>query len=208
VTYHYPGLWAGAGVNEHGVALMWTGSGYFPQIQPVVGLPTYVIIAEILRRKTVRQALSYVKRIKQAGSFIFLVADATGDKAVIEAMPGRVDHVRGDTLSRANHYLCDSIVAGSRQKLTAKDAASTRYRCRRMEALMKQYAGRITPADARKILTDREGPWPWIHQYPGGAKQHELADMTIDSLFADCRDRVLHTCRGGRVPGKWQTVAV
>lgn len=208
VTYHYPGLWAGAGVNEHGVALMWTGSGYFPQIQPVVGLPTYVIIAEILRRKTVRQAISYVERVKQAGAFIFFVGDAAGDTAVIEAIPGRVDHVRGDALSRANHYMCDAIVAGSRQKLTRKDAVSTRYRGRRMEALMKKYAGRITPAAARKILTDRDGPWPWIHQFPGGARQHELADMTIDSLFADCRERVLHTCRGGRVPGKWQTVAL
>ena len=38
VTYHYPGLWAGAGVNEHGMALMWTGAGYYPPIAPAVGL--------------------------------------------------------------------------------------------------------------------------------------------------------------------------
>lgn len=40
VTYHYPGLWACAGINEHGLALMWTGGGYFPLVPPVVGLPT------------------------------------------------------------------------------------------------------------------------------------------------------------------------
>ena len=88
VTYHYPGLWAGAGVNEHGVALMWTGSGYFPPIPPVVGLPTYVIIAEILRRKTVRHALSYVERIKQAGFGIQKTFEDFDHRFNAEALPG------------------------------------------------------------------------------------------------------------------------
>ena len=63
-------------------------------------------------------------------------------------------------------------------------------------------------ADAKRILTDRGTDWPWLHQFPGGRKSHELVGMTVDSLFAVCEDRELWTCRGGRTPGPWQRVRV
>ena len=68
---------------------------------------------------------------------------------------------------------------------------------------------KLSVAIARKILTDRSGDWPWLHQYPaGGDHASTLAGMTIDSLIAVSQDRVLHTCRGGRVPGSWQSVGL
>lgn len=207
LTYQYPGLWASAGINEHGLALMWTGAGYMPRIRPVVGVPTYVIIAELLHRRSVKDALDYLGRVKHAGSFIFFLGDTGADVALVEAVPRAMEVVRGvDILTRGNHYMCDRIRRFSRQRIGR--GTTTAYRTARMEKLVQQYRGRLTTAAAKRILTDRHGKYPWLHQLPGGPKGHELAAMTVDSLIAVCQDRILHTCRGGRVAGPWQTVAV
>jgi hypothetical protein len=190
------------------MGFMWTGGGYFPKIPPVVGMPTYVIIAEILRRKSVAECLKYLKQIKHAGCFIFFLADATGATALIEAVPGKLEIVQDSdngTLYRGNHYLCSSILKCGKQKPPPR-GTSTVARTNRITELMKQHTGRITPALTRQILTDRGNPWPWLHQWPGKRDAVGLAGMTIDSLFAVCEDRTLWTARGGRVPGPWQSI--
>jgi len=207
VTYAYPGLWAGAGINEHGVAFMWTGSGYQPRVRPVVGVPTYVIIYEMLRRKSVAAVLKWLKSIKHAGAFIFFLGDPSGDTVVIEGMPGKLSIERGDpALVRANHYECRDMMQCAKQKEPSKLGGTTPYRAKRMSELVEQYRGRISIATAKKIMTDRDGSWPWLNQFPkvpSGSK-----GMTVDSLFADCQERTLWTCRGGREVGPWQNVKV
>ena len=209
LTYHYPVLWAAAGINEAGLSLMWTSSGTYPMVPYRVGLPTYVLMAEILRRKTVGAALRYMQRVRNAGSFNFLLGDADGDKAVVEAIPGRfcVDR-SAQTLVRANHYMCGETIRRSRQRLGRKQAASTTSRHRQMAELLGRYHTKLSPSAARKILTDRSGSWPWIHQFPDGPDAQTLNVMTIDSLIAVSQDRVLHTCRGSRKPGRWQALSL
>ena len=41
-----------------------------------------------------------------------------------------------------------------------------------------------------------------------GQDASTLRALTIDSLLADCKNRALHTCRGGRTPGPWQMIEV
>lgn len=207
VTYHYPGLWAGAGINEAGVSFMWTGSGYHPRIPPVVGVPTYVIIAEMLRRKSVADVLTFLKSIKHAGSFIFFLGDARGHIAVVEGCPGRLHVDQSDVaLTRANHYECAVTMRKSKQHAVL--GGTTCYRAARMAEMVAARRGSIDVAAAKAMLTDRDGPGPYVHQYPCGSNAHELGGLTIDSLFAVSEDRVLWTCRGGRVPGPWRSVAV
>ena len=210
LTYHFPGLWACAGVNDAGLSLMWTGSGYFPQLKPRVGMPTYVLIAEILAKRTVDEAVDYLKSVRHAGAFIFFLGDARGDAAVVEGMPGPLAVERADRwATRANHYACDELVNCSKQNVPRHKKQTTRPRAARLEELVRQADGNFTVAAARKILTDRDGDWPWLHQFPGGGEQAvTLAGMTVDSLIAESTDRVLHTCRGGREPGPWQSVSI
>jgi isopenicillin-N N-acyltransferase-like protein len=209
VTYHYPGLWSSAGVNEAGLSLMWTGGGYFPKVAPVVGMPTYVLIAEILRRRTVDEALDYLRQVKHAGSFIFFLGDASGATTVVEAVPDRLVAESGQVpMCRANHYESADILACAAQVKPSRRETSTLQRASRMGELVAQHDGRISTAVAKRILTDRGTDWPWLHQFPGGRKSHELVGMTVDSLFAVCEDRELWTCRGGRTPGPWQRVRV
>lgn len=207
-TYHYPGLWACAGINEHGLALMWTGGGYFPPIRPVVGVPTYVLIAELLCLRSVPDAIAYLGSVKHAGCFIFFLGDAQGETAVIEAVPGKLAAERSAALCRANHYVDAQVLKAGKQVKPRRAASTTLQRDERMRALIEKHRDRLTPTIAQAILTDRHGPWPWLHQYPGGKQAQTLGGMTIDSLLAICEDRVLLTCRGGFEPGPWQTVAL
>lgn len=208
VTYHYPGLWACAGINEAGLSLVWTGGGYIPKVSPVIGLPTYVLIAEILRLRSVDEALSWLAGVKHAGSFIFFLADATGATAVVEAVPRRVQvDQSGDAMSRANHYLCPDVVHCARQVTPSRSKYTTSQRAERMQRFVDEHYGRFTPAVVKAILTDRSGDWPWLHQMPGGKRSLALEGMTIDSFFAIPQDRVFWTCRGGPHPGPWQSVS-
>lgn len=206
-TYHYPGLWACAGVNEAGLGLVWTGGGYFPKVKPVVGTPTYVLIAEILQRRTIKEAVGYLASVKQAGCFIFFLGDAEGQTAIVEGVPGRIHVDQSDTaMSRANHYLCKDVLKCGKQVKPSRKKASTLQRAARMEELIEAYRGRMSPEAAEAILTDRGTDWPWVHQFPGGKRAHELAGMTIDSLYVVCQERLLRTCRGGWTPGPWVSV--
>ena len=209
LTYHYPGLWASAGVNQHGLSFMWTGAGHMPVLEPVVGLPTYVLIAEILRRRSVPAVLRWLDSITHAGSFIFFIGDAEGRIAVIEGMPGRLAMDRSaDALIRANHYNCADIVGASKQRVLRVGSKTTAYRAKRMAQLVGDNVPGLTVKAGRQILTDRDGPGPWLHQFPYGTGRFTSGGMTIDSLLAVSEDRALYTCRGGWEHGPWQRVKV
>jgi predicted choloylglycine hydrolase len=211
ITYAFPGLWACAGINDAGLSLMWTTTGVLPLVAPEVGIPTYVVIAEILRRRTVAEAVSYIQSVKLAGAFNFMLADAGGCLAAVEALP---DYVwvdqSGLTLCRANHYIGDDTARLSEQDISGDERKtfSTKYRRNRMADLLHKYYGKINPEVARQILTDRADEWPFLHQYPEGEAGRESAVLSVDSFFAVSEDRVFHTCRGGRKPGPWQEVAL
>jgi hypothetical protein len=208
ITYHFPGIWACAGLNDAGLSLVWTTSGVFPLVTPEVGVPTYVLVAEVLRRRTVVEAICYLQGVKLAGAFIFLLGDATGAVAVVEALPGYVGvDQSGPALWRANHYLGAEAIRLSRQDITG-ECAFTGPRCRRMADLVREHYGALSPAVARAILTDRLGAGPWLHQYPQMERENPGRHMSLDSLIAVSQDRVLHTCRGGRQPGPWQEVVL
>jgi len=57
--------------SARGLSLIWTGAGYLPKVRPIVGVPTYALIAGILACRTCREAISLMRRTLNAGSFIF-----------------------------------------------------------------------------------------------------------------------------------------
>lgn len=206
LLYHYPGLWSCAGINEAGLALVWTSGGYFPRIKPVVGVPTYVLIAEVFRRRSVSEALAFLGSVSNAGCFIFLVGDASGEVAVVEGAPRRQVVARSPgVMVRANHYVCPELVRCVRQpRRFPRPRFTTQPREAKMKDQVARNAGKLTPEAARRMLTSRAGDWPWLHQFPGGPEGFKLGGMTLDSLVAVCDERALSTCRGGRKPGPWQ----
>ena len=71
-----------------------------------------------LRRKDVHSAVRYLKNTKNAGCYVFLIADKKGNGAVVEAVPGRVEADKSsDVITRANHFELEGIVEASKQKI-------------------------------------------------------------------------------------------
>jgi hypothetical protein len=90
LAYAYPGLWVSAGMNDAGLALCWvTGPGYGKG--PRVGVPAYVMVAHLLYQNSLDQALAEIRRDKHAGTFRFVLADATGRQAVVSCSPAKTD---------------------------------------------------------------------------------------------------------------------
>ena len=177
LTYAYPGLWAAAGINEHGLALVWTGAGYFPRIRPKVGVPTYALIAGILARRNCREAVALLEKTPNAGAFIFFIGDAE------ETLGGRIVLV----LDGVQHLEGAEPCARSLRRLLAYLPGAMHL------VLVEQHRGRIDGNAARSILCDH-GVRPGLdicqHPVPG------RRGLTLDSFYALPARREFWIARG------------
>jgi isopenicillin-N N-acyltransferase-like protein len=90
LAYAYPGLWTGADLNSAGVALCWhTGSG--GGNEPRVGIPAYVLIAQMLYQDSLKGALEEARRATHAGWFTFLLGDARGKLVTVRGNPKKLE---------------------------------------------------------------------------------------------------------------------
>ncbi|MBI2192190.1 MAG: hypothetical protein HYU36_09410 [Planctomycetes bacterium] len=195
LTYAYPGLWSAAGLNEHGLGLVWTSSGLFPRLRPRVGIPTYALIAGLLTRRNCREALELLRSTEHAGSFIFLLADAEGEVWVVEGFPGRIETARAKPwISRANHYECVRSCWLTRQKLPRPTVRkNTAARAKRMSDLLRAHCGRIDGRVAEALLRDHAAA-------PGMTLCQHLVrgrtSMTLDSFYLLPARREMRIARG------------
>jgi hypothetical protein len=161
LLYSYPGLWASAGMNEHGVSVLWTSSGFAPKLKPVAGIPSYALVAGMLLQRDCKGVLELLRRTRNAGCFNFFIADASGEVWVIEGCPGKIEAERcADLITRANHYETPRMCRLSKQDLEKKappDFVSI-PRTLRMRELGMKHHGRITGRLVEQFLRDTEGP--------------------------------------------------
>jgi predicted choloylglycine hydrolase len=196
LTYHYPGLWSCAGLNQHGLTLMWTGTGYYPMVKAKVGVPTYILISEILRKKTLKSALSFLENTPRAGCFNFFLMDAKGQQALVEGAPGKIHIEFGSKLCRANHYESPQLIRHSEQKLPDHGKESTQIRDKRIKVLMNE-TKKMTLKRAKQILTDA----PYLYSFDAGR-------MTVDGLLAYPQERKMWVRRGGSPGGVWRSYSL
>jgi hypothetical protein len=206
LLYSYPGLYASAGINEHGMSLVWTGAGYLPKIKPKVGIPTYALIAGILGCRNCREALALLGRTKLAGCYVFFIADAEREVWVIEGLPGRFEAVRcEDVITRANHYECPNIVRLAKQDIDYNPKSNTKYRGPRMAELGRRYCGRIDGKIIEKCLCDEGvGEGKNICQRPKG----ERRGLAIDSFYCLPAKREFWIARGIQARHEFQRYRV
>ena len=195
LTYSYPGLWAAAGINEHGVSVVWSGAGYTPKVEPIVGIPTYALIAGILTCKSTGEAIEMIADTPHAGCFIFLLADSRNDVRVVDGMPAHAVAVRcNDVVGRANHFECELTVKESKQVLGESSAdSSTVARAARIQALLKHYNGIVSRIAVEAMLRDEVGePGQTVCQSPTQSR----ANMTVDSFYFRPVHREMWLARG------------
>ena len=193
-TYSLPGLWASAGINEHGLAVGWTSSGMRPMVPPREGVPTFTLLAGILGCRDCAQAVTLVQRTRNAGSFIFFLADAGGAICALEGIPGRIEAVRDrELITRANHYQCAGSRHAAKQKLPRVTLKwNSQPRAARIAALAEQSRGHIDGRAMEAIYRDHEpqqGLGICLHAAPGPY-------LTLDSFYAVPAKREFWIARG------------
>ncbi len=193
-TYSLPGLWASAGINEHGLALVWTSSGIWPKVRPREGVPTFALIAGILGCRNCDSALKLIRRTRNAGCFIFFLADAAGELCVLEGIPGQIEVERGrELITRANHYQCAGLCRAAQQKLPRVTLKwNSQPRAKRMAELAERSYGRIDGRIIETIYRDHEpeqGLGICLHAAPGPY-------LTLDSFYAVPSKREFWIARG------------
>ncbi len=166
------------------------------------GEPVVHTIRSILAEaSTVDEAIAIVQQRKPMVSHILLVADGSGDAAVIERAPGEEPFVRrtdGSKLPLTNSFEGPLSSDPKNQSILAH--TSTRSRRSRLDELLSSDA----PLDATSIvdiLRDKKAP---------GGEPRSLGDRsTIDAVIAthgvvmDTTDRILWVSEGPHLMGRF-----
>ncbi len=150
--YAYPGLWAGAGLNDAGVALCWTSAGGKEAPGPRVGIPSYVLIAQMLYQDSLKGAVEEARRATHAGWFTFVLADGKGNLANVEGSPkGLAVEEHKGRLARVGY--------GSRQMTGTAAGAEVKVhaRCQKMVGLLDAAKGKLDGARIQDHFADLKG---------------------------------------------------
>lgn len=193
LTFHFPGMWSGCGINSEGLAQMWTSTGFLPVLANAPGVPTYILISELLNRRSVPEAVDLLQKTPNAGAYIFLLADANGKTAVVEALPGgklAVDY--SPVNCRTNQYEISGMIEASYQDLSDPEAKSTKIRNKRAQSVLQSCNENLSLDVVKSALTTK----PIF-------REEVFYCITIASLVACCEERALWHCRGGLKPGEW-----
>jgi isopenicillin-N N-acyltransferase-like protein len=143
-----PGKLGCAGLNEKGIGLSWNS---VPRIELTVGVPTYIICAEILRQKTIGDALDACIRAKRAGCFNFIITDES-EIYDVEASPSDIDiSYSSEFIGHANHFVASKFIEkqGSRHL-----GGSSLTRHHRINRLLEEKCGSIDLEDCKAFLQD------------------------------------------------------
>jgi len=138
------------GINEKGFALSFN----FFVVDEILGIPPQMRDRRALQTAaTVADGLRVFTEVRKRAMPSFMVmADATGDIAMIECTPSEYAVFRpdGDWFAQANHARTEAMIPFDRYR-----AADSFRRRAAMEAAVRPHLGAITPGVAAQILRDR-----------------------------------------------------
>jgi isopenicillin-N N-acyltransferase-like protein len=186
LSYGYPGLWIGAGLNAAGIALCWTSAGTFPASRRSPGVPTYALIAHLLYQPTLEAVVEEARRADRAGWFTFVMADRGGRLLNVEGSPEKVavEHGRG-SLVRVYYGTHEMTGTPPGQRVPRHP------QCQRMVDLVEAAGGRIDRTVLQGFYGDHEST---ICKHFG----------TLDVMVFDATAGEAHVSRGPGCLGRWQ----
>jgi isopenicillin-N N-acyltransferase-like protein len=198
LAYSYPGLWVGAGLNSAGIAFCWTWGEKLGIKAPRVGIPSYVLIAQMLYQDTLKAALEEARRARHAGWFCFVLADGKGQLANVDGTPEKlvIDTPKGNT-ARAS-YACKEILGDVKML----------GQCSRMVDLLAEKKGKLDRVQLQSLFGDHKemtkanGEWDGlICKHPGFKK----GGFTVDSMLFNCTTKEALVSRGPGCSGRWKS---
>lgn len=184
LSYSYPGLWIGAGLNSAGLALCWTsaqGGG------PGIGVPSYVLLSHFLYQPTLEAVEEEARRAKQAGWFTFVMGDGEGNLLNVEGSPERI------VVERSEGELSRVYFGSHEMTNTPKGDPVPRHpQCQRMMDLVRGKRGEIDLSALQSFYGDHEST---ICKHFG----------TLDVMVFNCTEREAYVTRGPGCRAEWKT---
>jgi hypothetical protein len=156
--------WAGmagvvSGMNRAGVSVTVNGA---PSALPNdIGTPVAIVAREILQHAhNLDEAMKIMRDAHVFVSTIWLVGSKADGKFIVVEKTPTVTNVReadGDSIVCPNHFETP-VLKDNKRNLDYMDQATSVSREARMNELIKQFHGAISPAEAADILRDRKLP--------------------------------------------------
>jgi isopenicillin-N N-acyltransferase-like protein len=187
LSYAFPGLWVGAGLNSAGLALCWTSADLGNKaLGARVGIPAYVLLAHLMYQESLDAVEEEARRAKNAGWFTFVMGDGRGHLCNIEGSPHAL------VVERSAGRLA-RIGFGTRPMTgTAEGAAVPLHpRCVKMNELLAGAAGKIELATIQHFFQD-----PGCAIYAGRS--------TIDIMVYNATGREAWLSRGPEYGIAWK----
>lgn len=152
LTFVDIGFPVGYGLNSHGLALVWN-SLHCEESQ--FGVPTYIIVREVLQQKTIGDAIGAILRAKRAESFNFIIADENGEIYNFECTPNNFVLTYAEKyIGHANHFTKLKVGKDLILEEAPKYGMSTLIRHNRINKLLSQRCGSIDLKTLMEMLKD------------------------------------------------------
>jgi len=187
LSYAFPGLWVGSGLNSAGLALCWTSAALGEKGQGArVGIPAYVLLTHLLYQESLEAVEAEAKRATIAGWFTFVMGDGKGNLLNVEGSPDKL------AIERPKGRLC-RVGFGSRKMTGTADDAPVKFhaRCQKMYDHLASAAGKI----------DRAAMQGWFADPKAGIA---VGKGTIDLMVFDTTAREAYVSRGPSYGVAWQ----
>lgn len=174
IIYTHPGVPAYMGINNYGLSVLWT---YIDNGITGTGVPTNVIIRQLLGCRNVDEAIHYLQEIPHDIPNQFGLADKEGNIVSAECFPNKVYTMRSNEyLIHANH----NVIAVQEEERTCSQTTWDRYQV--MEQQVKENLGNIDVDLAKQFLKSHER-FPHsicCHPFPEKPWNKTLASMIYD----------------------------
>src|SRR5262245_58326555 len=150
LAYSFPGLWVGAGLNSAGLALCWTSASLGDQaLGARVGIPAYVLLADLMYQESLESVEDEAKRARNAGWFTFVMADGQGHLCNVEGSPKEL------VVERATGHMARVSFGSRKMTGTAAGSKVARHpRCEKMYSLLGDASGKITRPTMQHFFED------------------------------------------------------
>ena len=177
LIYTHPGIPAYMGMNSVGLCVLWM---YIDNGERAAGVPTNILIREMLRRTTLASALEYLNNTPRAVPNAFLVARESEGICTLECSPTAFHPTHSSTsLCHANHILAAEMSAAD--VYFGRPGQTSSSRCESMAALLARHHGSMDADAAKGLLCDHERAPACIcvHPHSGAVNMKTLAAMVF-----------------------------
>lgn len=144
IIYTHPGVVAYMGMNNAGISILWT---YIDNGERQIGLPTNIIIREMLTMCSLEEIEDYLKSIPHSVPNNFIVTHKSGKSMSFECFPNKVyTYTNSNYITHTNHNLFSDNEEDKSASWSSKDRISV------IEELIKENYGSINIDIAKDFL--------------------------------------------------------